>query len=431
MIAKIKAALAKKQISLWQIMEIRRQSDQSFLALMERECVRSVDSVIYDVTIYRRRKNVLGLSSFRIASGEEAELDKRLEEALFSANLVSNQPFDLPKTAGKVPPVQIADPSADASCLILFEDRLKAAVAKEKNTRLSAAEFFIDRISSRLINSHGLDLQQQSTMLHTEFILLSKSGGKEKEFISRYTRRFVQDFDLEKEVAESAQFARDATQAALPKTGTFPVLLTEEPLDHLFDPLVAKASARLKYNKMLQAKTGDAVPPGKIKGDAVTLWSNPLLPRSVGSYGFDSYGTAAHRVCLIERGKLKSYLADKRYADYLSVPVTGSLGAVEVAPGSRSYASLLDPKKWGSDRIYHLQAFSAFEPNAITGAFSAEIRAGYEITSKGARPIKGGSVSGVLDEALTDVYLSKEQVQRERVLVPKGVLFRKLTIAGK
>jgi PmbA protein len=431
MIEKIRTALNNERVSMWQILEIRKKSVQSFMALTEREAIRTVDSTVFDVTIYKQKDDgKLGLSSFRVSPGEDRELDKRLGDALFAAELVSNQPFELPSMPETVPNVSIADPAVSEKLLDGFEKRLIAAVAKEKRTRLSAAEFFVDRVHSRLFNSNGLELEQESTLLHTEFILLSKTGKSEKEFINRYTRRFVQDFNLEHEVAESSQFARDATKATLPKTGVYPVLLTDEPLDNLFNPLVAKASARLKYNKMVQASLGDSLSPD-IRGDSITLWSNPLLARSVGSYRFDSYGTPGQRVCLIEQGRLKNHLADKRYADYLSVPATGSLGALEVEPGTRSYKSMLNPKEWGSDRIYHLQAFSAFEPNAITGAFSAEIRAGYEITAKGVKPIKGGSVSGVLSEAITDVYLSREQTHRERALLPKGVLFRKLTIAGK
>lgn len=432
MIEKIRHALNNELVSTWQVLEIHKKSAQSFLALGEREAVRLVENTIFEVTIYKSKPDgKLGFSSFRIGAGQESSLERRLGDALYAADLVSNQSFELPHSPKALPAVAIADPEVNEKLLDKFEARLKKAVAREKNTRLSAAEFFIDRVHSRLYNSNGLDLEQESTQLHTEFILLSKSKGAEKEFINRYTRRFVQDFDLEAEVAESAKFARDATKATLPKTGTFPVLLTDEPLDNLFNPLIAKASARLKYNKMVQSKVGDSVASGPVHGDALTLWSNPLLPRSVGSYQFDSYGTPGQRICLIHDGRLETYLADKRYADYLSVPVTGGLGATEVAPGTSSYKHLRDPKAWGSDRIYHLQAFSAFEPNPITGAFSAEIRAGYEITAKGIKPIKGGSVSGVLDEALTEVYFSKEQVQREHVLVPKGVLFRQLTIAGK
>jgi hypothetical protein len=96
------------------------------------------------------------------------------------------------------------------------------------------------------------------------------------------------------------------------------------------------------------------------------------------------------RVCLIERNRLKNFLADKRYADYLGVPVTGELGNIDVESGSLPYKTMTDAATGNGKPIYHLQAFSAFEPNAITGAFSAEIKAGYEISSKGINRLKGG-----------------------------------------
>jgi predicted Zn-dependent protease len=262
--------------------------------------------------------------------------------------------------------VALRDASLGPSTLALCEDRIRAAVAKEKNIRLSAAEFFIDNIESRLLNHKGLDVSQEESFIQTEFILLATNGTTENEYINRTTRRFGQDLDLEREVAQSALFARDATAASLPKTGSFPVLLSDEPLDQLFNPLIARASARLKYNKMVQTELGQSVvEKGTVKGDHVTLWSNGTLDRLTGSARFDTYGTPLGRVCLIERNNIKAYLADKRYADYLGLPVTGEMGNVEVDPGSASFEKLSDPSNVEGTTIYHLQAFSAFEPNAI------------------------------------------------------------------
>jgi len=150
----------------------------------------------------------------------------------------------------------------------------------------------------------------------------------------------------------------------------------------------------------------------------------------VGSYRFDSYGSPGKRVCLIKNNVVTDLLADKRYSDYLGVPVTGEMGNMEVEAGSTSFKDLLDPTRGGKGVLYHLQAFSAFEPNSITGAFSAEIRAGYEISAAGVKPIKGGSVSGVLQKAMESCWFSTERIQRERSLVPKGIVFESLDIAG-
>lgn len=433
MLKKITETLNQRNLTAWQVREIRKKGFQSFLALNEKESQREVSTTKYRITIFQNRneaKPVLGLSSFTLADVNLHELDHYLDIALTSASLTSNQPFELPEQPKSLPEVSILDSTLSANSLSSLEERIRKAVSTEKSVRLSAAEFFIDRIESRLINSKGLDLHQEESFIHTEFILLAKTGDKENEYINRYTRRFLSDFDLEGEVKSSAQDAREATQAGLPKTGKFPVVFSEEPLDHLFDPLIARASARLKYNRMLEVELGKSVVSGDAEGDTVSIWSNNLLNHATGSYRFDSYGIVGGRTCLIENNKVQTLLADKRYADYLGVPVTGEMGNFEVAAGRHSFQDLLKPEFSQSPVLYHIRAFSAFEPNSITGAFSAEIRAGSEISAQGIRPIKGGSVSGVLQKNLLKAWLSKETHQRERALVPKGILFKELDIAG-
>ncbi|MFN0118235.1 MAG: metallopeptidase TldD-related protein [Elusimicrobiota bacterium] len=430
-LSQIKGILNKKKLTAWQIRQMVQTSFQSFLALTEEECRRTVSTTIYIISLYKKRvdkegKETLGLSQFKIGPQDLAQLEKLIDNALFSANLVSNIPFHLPGQPSKLPDVEIYDQTLNGSSLIDFSDRIQSCVSKEKNIRLSAAEFFINKTEVRQINHCGLDVTQEDTSIHTEFILLAKSEKGENEFINRYTRRFLTDFKLEEEIAQSAQFARDATLASLPKTGDYPVLISDEPLDHLFNPIIAKTSARLKFNHMVQSNIGDSILDGTAVGDSITLYSNGLISQALGTNRFDSYGVPTNKTLLVENNIIKNYLADVRYGSYLNLPITGEIGNVEVLPGSQSFQSLIS----SHPVLYHLQAFSAFEPNAITGAFSAEIRAGYEISSQGVRPIKGGSVSGVLQKALLDCYLSQERVQRERVLVPKGILFSHLTLAG-
>ena len=123
-------------------------------------------------------------------------------------------------------------------------------------------------------------------------------------------------------------------------------------------------------------------------------------------------------------------LADQRYSDYLKIPVTGELGNIEIQAGKLPMKALIEKGLELKPSLLHIQAFSAFEPNPITGAFSAEIRAGLEITKTGVKPIKGGSISGVLTDNLKNCYLSSELTQRERILCPNAILFDQLTIAG-
>ncbi len=430
MLSTIVDALKRRNLSGWQVREGRRTSYQSFLALTDLECRRVVETKAWLVSIHQKRGTLLGMSNFKITERELPDLERKLDEAVFSASLVGNQPFELPGNTGPLPDVELADPKAGPEMAVAAEERIRAAVAKERGIRLSSAEVFVDRLTSRLVNHLGVDVSQEETSLEMELILLAKNGDRENEYIDRYTRRLSRDFNIEGEVALSAELARDATKAELPQTGHFPVVLTDEPLDHLFNPIVARASARLKYNRMIEAKPGDRVLQAG-SGDPVTLWSNPLISGASGSFRFDGYGMPAKPVCIVENNVLKTHLADKRYADYLGVPATGEMGNLEVTGGPLSYGDLLKAAIVKGGPVYHLLAFSAFEPNPITGAFSAEIRAGYELTSTGKRPVKGGSVSGVLQRDLANARFSRERVQRESVLVPAGIFFDKLTIAGR
>lgn len=439
-LAVIADALRKRNLHAWQVRERATVSDQSFLALGDTECRRRAETTTYEIFLHVIRParkespaawggKVMGMASFKIGEADVGRLESKIDEALTAASLVENQPFALPAAPGQFSPVEICDDSLRPSHLLELEDRLRKAVDAEPRTRLSSAEFFANRSRTRLVNHLGLDLTQEETMIQLELVLLARDQDRENEYIDRFRCRYRQDFDVERRVATAARFAREASVAGLPKTGVFPVVLSEEPLDQLFSPLVAKASARLRYNRMVESDLGASVTGGVApEGDAVTLWSNGRLPRAVGSSAFDHYGTPAQRVCLIRENRVAAFSADKRYADYLGIAPTGELRNLEMEPGSASYDSLLQPAS--ETPLYHLQAFSAFEPNPITGAFSAEIRAGTEITRGGSRPIKGGSVSGVLMKALQRCRFSKELELREAGLLPKAIRFDALTIAG-
>jgi predicted Zn-dependent protease len=337
----------------------------------------------------------------------------------------------LPRPYPSYPSVVLSDVAWEQHHLNLCENNLKSALARETGVRLSTAEFFLDRMETTLINSEGLKASQTESAVYTEFILLAADGkGGEKEFINRLTRRTLADLDLSREITTSARQAREATRAQLPKTGQFPVVFSEEPLDRLFDPMIARTSGRLGYMKMLDVRQGKWVTDKEPTGDPLTLWSDPLLPELMGSYRFDSFGTPAQKVCLIEKNKVKNLLADHRYAHYLNVPETGELGNVVVEPGQEPSSVLMDPDKCNVPVLYNITAFSAFEPNSITGAFSAEIRSGYEITPKGRTPIKGGSVSGILQRDLVGTRFSKDVERRERAVLPRAIFFPSLGIAG-
>jgi predicted Zn-dependent protease len=192
--------------------------------------------------------------------------------------------------------------------------------------------------------------------------------------------------------------------------------------------VLTQASAASFYNHITDAAPGQVLVEAQPGATPLTLYTNALIPWGVGSYKVDANGSLGCRRLLVENGKLKGRHATSRYAQYLKQFPTGELANVEVMAGKESAAELLQST---GEALYHLNDFSYFEPNGITGEFSSEIRFGREISASGVRPVKGGSVSGLSREALASARFSSETEQRERYLGPKYIRLQGLTLAGE
>lgn len=431
---RLRSALSsRKELAGWSISSRRERSHQLFLTQSKPEAQRAADVSAYEVQILHAHtaqgRPVLGTASFTLDEGSLALLDQELDKALFAASLVHNEPYTLPGPQSVYPDPVLNDPAVSANperALKDFQEVLLSSLAQEKGVRLASAEFFLDRAESSLCNHLGLEASQTSTRVSGEIILLAEGQGQAAEFITRPSRRLLKDFDVAEEVRTAAAYARDRLRAGPPPTGVHDVVFAEEALDHFFNPFVSASSAAMKYNRMTTSEPGKPVLGiQNPTGDKLTLWNNGLLDGALGSSRYDGFGTPMARTLLVQDNVLKNFWATKRHADYLKVPVTGDFGNVEVAAGSRSEKEINE-----SGRVYQLLAFSVFEPNSLTGAFSAEIRMGYEITPQGRKPIKGGSVAGTLSRAFQNVHFSQERVQRERYLGPRAILCQGLTLAG-
>jgi predicted Zn-dependent protease len=107
---------------------------------------------------------------------------------------------------------------------------------------------------------------------------------------------------------------------------------------------------------------------------------------------------------------------------------TGAFGNLTVAPGQAPIAAL---RAASDGAVYEVVAFSSFSPDPISGDFVSEIKLGYRHDAKGTRPIKGGSLSGNLFEALGDARFSRETYSDGTYYGPAALRFASLTISGE
>jgi PmbA protein len=430
------------RLSGWQVRELRKRSTQLFLNKDREEGRRKVESLTYEVEILCTRQAVrpgsgskgkgwvTGNARFNVDPTGAERFKDDLDTAVQAAGLVANEAYTMTEVSGSMAHVELADPSAvkDAEAQVaLAAENLRGAAAKEKGVRLAAAEFFADSMRTRYFNSQGVNCLFESTLFSGEFCLLAAGPAGEAEVFRAFKRRRLADLGLDSLVARCAHQSRRRLSAGLPASGNFDVVFSGEALDHFFSWCLTQASAAASYNRLSQAQIGERLVAAAPGATPLTLSHNALIPWSVGSYKVDPSGTPGCRRPLIENGVLKARQANARYAQYLKQAATGELGTVEVGAGKEAADELLKP---GARPLYHLNDFSYFEPNGVTGEFSSEIRYGEEITSGGERPVAGGSVSGLTRTALETARFSRETEQRERYLGPKCIRLENLSLAG-
>jgi PmbA protein len=416
-------------LSAWEIRRLRKTSFQRYLIFKEQESQRVVENEKFLVTLYKKYEKdgqeVLGESTLALSEGDE--LREKLSDAWEMAGLVANPVFALPDKGLAYQPVETVDPEIMERPLSYLDkirdDLVRAPLDRVK---LSSAEIFLELKEFEIVNSLGLEQAREETEILVEFVLLAEKGaGFGGESWGWKQGRNYSDMRLGNELQKYARFARESQEAVLPKSGVYPVVFSEESLDTLFNYFMLQASGPARFQGWSRLELDQPVLP-EIKGEALTLSSNPFLPGLLKTRSFDDQGLPLTPMEVIRENIFRKRLNSKRYADYLQEPATGGVANLEVAPGHKSFEDLVN-----GGPVYHLLRFSTFEPNPITGAFSGEIRTGYFLENGKATPIKGGSVSGVMQQAFQEAYFSKEITRRAAYLGPEAVRLERLDIAGE
>ena len=416
-------------LSAWEIRRLRKKSFQRYLIFNEQESQRVVENEKFLVTLYKKYEKdgqeVLGESTLSLSEGDD--LREKLSAAWEMAGLVANPVFALPEKGLAYQPVQTVDPEIKEHPFH-YLDRIRddLVMAPLDRVRLSSAEIFLELKEFEIMNSLGLELSREENEILVEFVLLAEKGaGFGGESWGWKQGRNYSDLRLGDELQKYARFALESQEAVIPRSGAYPVVFSEESLDTLFNFFMLQSSGPARFQGWSRLELDQPVLP-EIKGEPLTLSSNPFIPGLLKTRSFDDQGLPLNRVEIIRENIFRRRMNSKRYADYLQEPATGGATNLEVAPGQKSFQELL---KGGP--VFHLLRFSTFEPNPITGAFSGEIRTGYFLEDGRATPIKGGSVSGVMQQAFQEAYFSREITRRAAYLGPEAVRLEGLDIAGE
>jgi predicted Zn-dependent protease len=437
----VRALREQPGVDDWLVRQIRQASTQYYVIGPRPENRRQVHSDRTIVTVMNDhapstngQERVRGQADVTLLPTDLHNLTGKLSQAVFMASVSDNPPYELPGPASypAVDTAAIEMQTAPRQVAERLVEQLIRALADEKDVRLSSAEVFAEESQIAIENSRGVRGSKVQTELLLDFVLLARGRNDEMESHVAYRRRRATDLDVASLARQRAGYARDAIVAGTPKTGTFPVVVSDDALVELlmsegYSPLLLRASAQWKFQKLTPWEAGESIFPQTPSGDGptFTMYSNALLPFGTRSSNFDGDGLPAQRVAIIQNGVLTRFWATNRYAQYLQVPPTGDFGNMEIEGGSVPLAQLLE-----GGPLYHIVAFSAMGADPLTGDFVGEIRLGYEIDEGRRRPIRGGSISGNLLAALGEARYSTETAFCGDYQGPRAMRFPEVTVAG-
>jgi len=423
---------AHQEIGSWDLTVNREERDELYLIFDTVEQKRRIEEILYHIEILvhkeKEGKRLTGSARFQALPGEsEEEIRQKIDDAVIAASLALNPFYDYDAFVPVTEKTEACDPlirSDRARAMDEMKETIFAMMKENSDVRLASAEIFLTLIRQERFNSKGLSHTGEKSKALLEAVFLTGTGENEVESVLTREERFIKNIDLENVLQKYMGFARDNLKAQLPQTGKYDVIFTEEALEEFFDFYTSQLNASMKFNKMSVFNPGDAIA-REFSGDKLSLSFNPHIPGGYRSMDYDRYGTLAQRIDVIEEGIVKGFAADRKYATYLDMPCTGSPGNTEVKCGTRSLRDL------ETEGTYVLSRFSTFSPNPLTGAFSGEIRNGYVVKDGKRIPVKGGSVTGMMKEAMSRVFFSSEEVIRRDYKGPEYIKVLQVDMAGE
>jgi predicted Zn-dependent protease len=437
MLNKIVDALQKRgDLAGWTVRRIQTREAQVYAVPQGIESQRAVENEKYLIDVLRNTSMpdgspAVGNGNASLLSGDD--IGQAIDQATLVAGLVANPVYDLPGPM-PIPDVLICDEAlqkAPSAVMMDVMERIQGEAARHANVRLTAAECFGQVRHTHLVNSRGIDAEQEDTQVAVEFVLHGNKGDRESETFDEITRRRVADLDLESVLEDRARYTLDSLEAEAPASWQGPVVLRNDALTVFmagtnFGGSVIQnlANAGSKYARFSPWEVGKSVFRSEVKGDPLTVWANRAMPFGKGSDRFDAEGLPAQRLEVIHNNELVNFSASQRYADYLKIPPTGAFGDIELPPGTTPASALL------TEPHIEIVQFSWFNPDPITGDFATEIRFGYLVENGKRKPFRGGQLVGNYMDALADVHWSAETKFFGAYLGPHTARFNAMKIAG-
>jgi PmbA protein len=421
-----------KDIDGWKVVEREIKSNELFFIKKDLDMNRVKDVHHFAITVYKdfdeNGTKFKGSSSTKIhPTMNENEIKAAVESAAFAAKFVKNPYYPLVKPAETVQP-QLNSNFSEKPMVEWLPEMTEAIYKADRYEKgwINSAELFINQVSTRIVNSEGVDVSYDNYMGEFEFVT---NWTEESEEVELYRDVKFANYNSEwftQNVEEMLSLSRGrAIAKPMPSLGKHTVLLTGEGARGLLDFYNTQANVKFVFEGISTAKVGESIQGENIKGDIINIKLDPFIENSSESASYDNDGLPLSTVNLIENGILKSYWGNMQYSHYMDIKPTGSIRNIVVEGGSKSAA------EFKKEPYLELVSFSNFQMDPFTGDFGGEVRLGWYFDGERTIPVTGGAVTGNIKDVQQEMYLSKEIQVDNNFIGPKTIQLFNVSVAGK
>lgn len=281
--------------------------------------------------------------------------------------------------------------------------QLEAGVLKADNKikRVRKSIYEESAVKIRIVNSEGVDLAFEKTLVGCELIAVAESGGDSQWAMDL-------DFSHARGGLDAARVIKDVAERAVSLLGAGPIPTTRTPAClHPFAAagLLKEFSAAFFANNIYKKKSpleGKLNKP--LYSGILNIMDNGLLERGFGSTPFDGEGLPSKKTYLVQKGVVRSWLADIYWGRKLAFPSTGSsrrdslketpsvgISNLYIEPGNTPPERLMAEMDTG---FYITGLIGVHTANPITGDFSVGAEGLWLEKGRVIHPVKGVVVAG-------------------------------------
>jgi predicted Zn-dependent protease len=219
MLNKIVGALNKRRdLAGWTVRHLINRGAQVYAVPKQTEAQRTVDLENYRISVLRQNSDADGNPT--VGSGEATivpggDIETAIERAVLTAGLVSNPIHSLPAPT-PIPEIALADANLQkdaAGVTKAIMERMQTSASRSRDVQLTAAECFGEVHTTHLVNSRGIDAEQEATQINIEFVLHSQRGDEERETFTEMRRRQVAGLNIEEEIEQRTRHTLDLFEA--------------------------------------------------------------------------------------------------------------------------------------------------------------------------------------------------------------------------